>query len=249
MYIRKREWFTGVDSLKIVTPSQWLADRVKESFLAQYPVKVINNGIDLSLFKPTPSDFRKHHKLQGKKVLLGVASGWGKRKGLNIFTELSKRLSEHYKIVLVGLSQEQIKSLPSNILGLSKTNTPKELAEIYTAADIFVNPSIEETMVLVTVEALACGTPAIVSNSTAVPVTVNSNCGVIVKQWNVDAFARAIEESNQSFLQDNCINRAKEFDMGTKYREYIDVYDRISARGSRKFKGDHDEENWRYNFS
>jgi putative colanic acid biosynthesis glycosyltransferase len=227
MYKLKNEWFTGVENLAIVTPSQWLADKVAESFLGCYPIKVINNGIDLNLFKPTASNFREKYGLQGKRVLLGVADIWSNSKGLNIFTELSKMLDGQYKIVLVGLSREQIKNLPSNVLGLLRINCIKELAEIYSAADLFINPSIEETMGLVTIEALACGTPVIVSNSTAVPEMINPNCGVIVEKWNVDDYFRAIEESNQKFLQVNCINHAKEFDVGNKYSEYVDIYYRV----------------------
>lgn len=227
MYRLKKEWFTGVENLTIITPSQWLADKVAESFLKDYPVKVINNGIDLNLFKPTPSNFRERYRLQGKKVLLGVSSAWGERKGLNIFVELSKMLSDKYVIVLVGLTTEQTHSLPDNIIGLPLTNTPKELAEIYSAADWFINPSMEETMGLVTVEALACGTPAIVSNSTAVPEIIDASCGIIVDQCNAEDFAKVIEKPSQYFTQTDCLNRAKEFDMWVKYRDYMHVYNSI----------------------
>src|SRR5690606_22650192 len=154
MYSLKREWFTGVENLTIVTPSHWLAGKVKESFLNKYPVRVINNGIDIEVFKPRLGSFRNKYNLNEKKIILGVANPWSNRKGLNIFEGLANKLDENYKIVLVGLSREQIKNLPTNILGLPKTNEPKELAEIYTAADYFINPSIEETMGLVTVEAI-----------------------------------------------------------------------------------------------
>lgn len=228
MYMLKKEWFTGVEDLIIITPSQWLADRVSESFLKNYPVKVINNGIDLDLFKPTQSDFREKYGLQGKIVLLGVASGWSKRKGLNIFIELSKLLNEKYKIVLVGLSTEQINNLPDNIIGLSLLTKPRQLAEIFSAVDWFINPSMEETMGLVTAEALACGTPAIVSNLTAVPEVIDNNCGIIVDQYSADVFAEIIEKSNQNLSQINCLNRAKEFDMWTKFMQYMDVYNSLN---------------------
>ena len=229
MYTLKREWFTGVENLTIVTPSQWLADKVAESFLGYYPIKVINNGIDFSIFKPSTSDFRERYRLQSKKVLLGVASVWGKRKRLNIFVELSKMLSEKYKIVLVGLSTEQINSLPDNIIGLPPTNTPKELAKIYSAADWFINPSMEETMGLVSVEALACGTPAIVSNFTAVPKMIDPDCGIVVKKNDADGFYEAIATLGRSFLQEDCLKHARKFDMNEKYNEYIDIYNKISG--------------------
>ena len=122
MWNRKKEWFTGVQNLTIVTPSQWLADLVKQSFLKDYPVKVINNGIDLDVFKPTESDFRTKHNLEDKKIILGVASVWEVRKGLDVFIELSKRLDDRYKIVLVGTNDEVDKKLPEGIISIHRTS-------------------------------------------------------------------------------------------------------------------------------
>ena len=124
---KKKKLFKGLD-LTIITPSKWLADKVKESFLKDYPVKVINNGIDLSVFKPTESDFRKKHNLEDKFILLGVAFGWDKRKGLDVFVELSKKLDDNFKIVLVGTDDEVDSKLPDNIISIHRTNNQQELA-------------------------------------------------------------------------------------------------------------------------
>lgn len=230
MYELKKEWFTGVNNLTIVAPSKWLANEVKESFLKEYPVKVINNGIDLNVFKPTPSNFRKEYNLNHKIMLLGVADSWSKKKGLDIFIELSKKLNKNYKVVLVGLSPEKIDKIPSNILGLPKTNSPKELAEIYTAADYFINPSIEETMGLVTVEALACGTPAIVSNSSAVPEMIDYKCGIVVNKCSSDSFVEILKNLDCNFLHEDCLIWARNFEMKVKFSEYIDVYKSINKK-------------------
>lgn len=131
----KRKWFTGVEDMTIVTPSEWLAGLVRHSYLKEYPVKVIHNGIDLNVFQPVESDFRQKHHLENKYILLGVAFGWGKRKGLDVFIELSKRLDERFQIVLVGTNDEIDKQLPANIISIHKTDNQKELAEIYSAAD------------------------------------------------------------------------------------------------------------------
>jgi glycosyltransferase involved in cell wall biosynthesis len=164
-YQRKRKTFTGVRNMTLVTPSQWLAELVKESFLAQYPVKVIPNGVDISIFKPTPSDFRKRFGLASKFVILGVANVWDRRKGFDYFLELSKYLSDDEVIVLVGVSDKQIKMLPRNIIGIKRTSSAKELAEIYTAADVFFNPTLGESFSLVNLEAQACGTYVITFDS------------------------------------------------------------------------------------
>lgn len=172
---RKKDAFTGVKKMTLITPSNWLANLVKQSFLKEYPIEVQYNTIDLSVFKPTESEFRKKYYLEDKKIILGVASTWDDRKGLDDFIELRKLLDDRYVIVLVGLSEKQIETLPEMIIGIERTNNTVELAEIYTAADVFVNPSKEETFGLTTVEAIACGTPVIVYKDTA--------CEEIVHQW------------------------------------------------------------------
>ncbi|MDY5496363.1 MAG: glycosyltransferase [Anaerobutyricum sp.] len=184
-YARKKELFTGVENLHIVTPSQWLADLVKKSFLKEYPVTVIHNGIDTSVFKPTESDFRKQHGLENKKILLGVASPWTPRKGLQDFIKLAPMLPENWKIVLVGLSERQLAHLPSNILGLERTNNTKELAQIYTAADVFFNPTYEDNYPTTNLEAIACGTPVITYDTGGSPESAGKKA-VTLRKGQID---------------------------------------------------------------
>lgn len=179
---RKKELFTSIKDMTLITPSEWLAGLVRTSFLGKYPVVVINNGIDTNVFKPTPSDFRQKYGLQNKRVLLGVSNQWTERKGFNDFIKLASMIDDDYRIVLVGLSQKQINILPSNMIGITRTQNTKELAEIYTAADVFLNLSVEETFGLTTVEALACGTPAIVYDATALSEIVEKN-KVTIRDW------------------------------------------------------------------
>ena len=160
-YEKKKALFTGIPDLTLITPSYWLANLVKQSFLGEYPVEVVYNPINREIFKPTPSDFRQKYGLENKKIVLGVASVWSPRKGLEDFLSLAFMLDEEYRIVLVGLSDQQIASMPENILALSRTNSAKELAQIYTAADFFVNPTYEDTYPTVNLEARACGTRVI----------------------------------------------------------------------------------------
>lgn len=160
-YNRKKSAFTGVTNMTITTPSQWLADLVKESFLKEYPVEVCYNTINTEIFRPTQGDFRQKHALQNKKIILGVANIWDERKGLNDFIKLAELLDDRYAIVLVGLTEKQVMQLPDTILGIMKTNNAQELAEIYTTADVFVNTTYEDNYPTVNLEAQACGTPVI----------------------------------------------------------------------------------------
>jgi len=166
-YEKKKRLFTGIPNLTLVVPSHWLEKRVKAGFLKDYPVEVEYNTIDRNVFKPTAGDFREKHGLEGKTVLLGVASVWDQRKGLQDFVELAEMLEDPYRIVLIGLTESQISALPANILGLPRTNSLDELVQAYSAADLFLNPSAEETFGMTTLEALSCGTEAIVYRDTA----------------------------------------------------------------------------------
>ena len=175
---RKKAAFTGVKHLTLITPSQWLADLVQQSFLKEYPVEVQHNTIDATVFKPTPSDFRQKHGLQNKIIVLGVANVWEERKGLQDFFKLAQMLNDRYVIVLVGLNEKQMQQLPAEIIGISRTDSTQQLAEIYTAADVYVNLSKEETFGLTTLEALSCGTPAIVYKNTACEEVVKKYGGI-----------------------------------------------------------------------
>lgn len=181
-YGRKKALFTGIPNMTIITPSQWLADLVKESFLKEYPVEVRYNTINTEVFKPTPSDFREKHGLQDKKLILGVASTWTRRKGIDDFVKLAGMLDDSCRIVLVGLTAEQAKQMPENIISIPRTNSPQELAEIYTAADVLFNPTYEDTYPTVNLEAQACGTRVITYDAGGSRETLYADDSIIVEK-------------------------------------------------------------------
>ena len=162
---RKREAFTGVKDLTIITPSKWLAGLVKQSFLSEYETVVISNSIDTTVFRPVPSDFKSRHAIEDKFMILGVANVWDQRKGLKYFLKLADILENDEIIVLVGLTKKQVESLPANIIGITRTNNIQELVEIYSAADVFVNPTLEDNYPTVNLEAQACGTYVVTFDS------------------------------------------------------------------------------------
>lgn len=192
---RKKAAFTGVRDLMLITPSKWLSDLVKNSFLKEYPIEVVHNTIDMSVFKSTLSDFRERFGLENKKIILGVASVWDERKGLNDFLKLAEMLDDHYTIVLVGLSVKQMKKLPKKIIGIGRTNNSEELAAIYTASDIFFNPTYEDNFPTVNLEAKACGLQIITYDSGGSPESAGEK-SIVIPVGDIKAVYEAIEFLN-----------------------------------------------------
>lgn len=225
LFQKKKELFSNLN-LIIVTPSQWLADLIKESFLNTYPVKVIHNGIDLSIFKPTVSDFRTKNKLENKIIVLGVAFGWDARKGLDVFIELSQLLNDDYKIVLIGTDKKVDALLPDNILSIHRTNNQTELAEIYSATDVFVNPTREENYPTVNMEAIACGTPVITFDAGGSSEMLDENCGVVIAVDDVENLRQELLKFNpDKYIQHKeFLCKRLEYREQERFFEYANLY-------------------------
>lgn len=224
-YRDKRRLFTSLSNLTLTTPSKWLAYEVRKSYFKNYSVFPIYNGIDLNSFKPVESSVRQTlHIEPDKKMLLAVAYDWSERKGLDDLLRLNKLIDKSiYQLVIVGLSEKQIKQLPDNIVKLTRTESLEELVRLYSAADIFINTSYEETMGMVTAEALACGTPAIVYNQTAVPEVVDSHSGIVVNAGDISAILSALPDVD-CIDEDACRNRAYVFEKNKQYEKYYQLY-------------------------
>lgn len=227
----KKEVFTSVKNLTIVAVSKWLANEVKQSFLKKYPIKVIHNGFDMKIFYPVESEMRLVYGLEKKFIILGVATVWNNRKGLNDFITLSKRLSSDEVIMLVGLNDKQISELPNNIIGIKNTENACVLAELYSSADLFANFSEEETFGLTTVESMACGTPVLVYNSTACPEIVTEQTGFVIKPHDIDgAFGviKQVKSIGKQYYSDHCCSYAQtNFSKEDKYKEYVALYNEL----------------------
>lgn len=233
MYNNKKLWFTGVADMILVANSYWTAEQAKQSFLKEYTVDVIYNGIDLNIFKPTDSDFRKRYSCENKKIVLGVAFGWGKRKGLDVFIELAGRLdSKKYQIVLVGTNNNVDDILPESIISIHRTASQSKLAEIYTVADVFVNPTREEAFGLVNIEALACGTPGITFDTGGSPECFDEGCGCVVAKDDINSMEKEIIRicETRPYSIEACIERASHFDKNEKFKEYIKLYEVLNEQ-------------------
>ena len=229
LYRCKKEWFTGVKNMTIVTPSQWLADLAGQSFLKEYPIQVIHNGIDLNVFKPTESDFSKRYDCEKKTILLGVSFGWNDRKGLDIFIRLAKDLNEDYQIVLVGTDDNVDKRLPKNIISIHKTHNQQELAEIYSAADAVINPTREDNYPTVNMEAIACGTPVITFKTGGSPESLSEEVGSVVEKDDYQALLTEIMALNGRFSSEASFEKKRAlFNKTTKFNEYVELYEALN---------------------
>lgn len=224
MWKLKKKWFTGVKNMTIVTPSEWLAGLAKESYLKEYPIRVINNGIDLNVFKPTKSDFREKYGISPSEcIILGVSFGWNYKKGLDCFVKLRNELNEQYRIVLVGTDSSIDKKLPSGIVSIHRTQNQKELAEVYSAADVFFNPTREEVLGLVNLESLACGTPVVTFNTGGSPECIDEYSGIIVEEGD-DIKTIFEKKTYANIMEENCIKRAQQFKENEVYLKYLNIY-------------------------
>jgi putative colanic acid biosynthesis glycosyltransferase len=231
-YILKNELFNSLSNLTLVPVSQWLSDILKDSFLRKYPSSVINNGINTSVFKPTGNnEFRERYGLQNKFILLGVASIWSQRKGLEDFIELSKTLGADYQIILVGLTRKQKDQLPLEILGIERTESVEELAELYASSDVYINTTYEDTFPTTNLESLACGTPVITYNTGGSPESIDESTGIVVEQGNISKLVeaiRVIKDNGKQYYSDACVNRVNRlYKKEDRYKEYIDLYESL----------------------
>lgn len=227
MWNYKKECFTSLNDLTIITPSIWLEGLVKQSFFNSYQIMTINNGIDLNRFKPTESDFVNKYNLSNKYIVLGVANFWNKRKGLDVFIKLAEKLPSNYQIVLIGTNDNIDKLLPNNILSIHRTYNQEELIKIYSCADLFANPTREENLPTVNIEALACGLPVLTFNTGGSPEIIDKTCGSVVDKNDIDAFEREIIRicEHKPYKKESCISRSKLFDMQETYKKYIELFD------------------------
>ena len=233
-YQLKKKIFTSLSKIEIVSVSSWLDGVVSESFFNIYPHRFIYNGIDLDLFKPSMQAaeiVRERYKIRNRFLLLGVATAWGEGKGLSDYKQLSVQLSANEVIVLLGLPLSLIKKLPSNIIGIPRTESKEELVALYSAADVVLNLSREETFGLTTAEGFACGTPGVVYNCTASPELITHETGFVVPQGDIaalQAVITTIKTKGKAYYTHACRLRAEQYyNKNDRYAEYIALYEQL----------------------
>lgn len=230
----KKTLFTSLSKMVIIPVSYWLENNVRESFLRNTRIETIHNGIDTSVFSPRDNadEVKKKYNVNGQFLILGVASPWSHRKGLYDFIRLSQLLTEEERIILVGLSRKQMKKLPKNIIGIQKTEDRQQLVDLYSASDVFVNPTLEDNFPTTNIEAIACGTPVITYKTGGSVEAISEDTGFIVEKGDVTGLYQAVQivrkRGNDYYLVP-CRNRALEFfSKQERFNEYLKIYEGLT---------------------
>jgi putative colanic acid biosynthesis glycosyltransferase len=228
-YLLKKKLFNSIKNMTIVPVSQWLGKIITQSFISKYPIQIINNGIDTKIFvNVKDQSIRTKYNIENKFIILGVANIWNVRKGLLDFIELSKLIDNDCIIILVGLNSKQYKNLPNNIIGISRTENTQKLAELYSTADVFLNPTWEDNFPTTNLEALSCGTPVITYNTGGSIESVCTNTGFIVEKKDITGLIKSINtvrKIGKEYYSDNCIKRANWlYNKNDRYLDYINLY-------------------------
>lgn len=208
-----------------------MANFVEESFLQDKRIEVFRNGIDLNVFRPLKS-------LPRNKIfrVLAVSSIWNNDKGFNDILRLRKLLSDSFELIMVGLTEKQVKKLPDGITGIERTQNVAELVKLYSSANVFINPTYADTFPTVNLEALACGTPVVTYRTGGSPEAVDEKTGVVIEQGDVSTLAHAIEnicKGDQAYYTDVCRERALNyFNKDDRFLDYIHLYDDLLRENS-----------------
>ena len=226
----KRRLFTSVDDMTIVTVSDWMREEMRRSFLKDCQFKVVHNGVDLNVFNvgADSSEVRERYGLGDKHLILGVTSIWCREKGWDDFMELATMINEDEAIVLVGVTQEQMRKLPHNVTGIPRTENVAQLAALYSAATALVNPTWQDNYPTVNLESIACGTPVITYRTGGSVESVCEDTGYVVEQGDVEgllAAFRKIKEAGKQTYVGRCRNYAvRYFGKNDRYQEYMALY-------------------------
>lgn len=227
----KKKYFGQISNLVVVGVSKWISNEAKQSFLGNSQITTIHNGVDIDIFKPTQSNFRKDYNIGNKYVILGMANKWLLPNNLETFQYITKKIGKNDVLVLVGCSEKQKKSLPDNVIGLGFVNDREKLAQIYSMADVFVNITWEDSLPTVNIEAICCGTPVITFDSCGSPEIINDRTGIVTPQGNSTLLWQAIcniKDKGKRQFENECVKLGvQNYNKNEKYKDYIILYEKM----------------------
>lgn len=229
-YLLKKELYGKLDNVTIVPVSNWLAGVVSQSILSKFPAKVIQNGVDLEVFCPMQNDIRSKYSIPDvKMIVLAVMNGYDKEKGIDEINRIADE--KEYVVMVVGLPEGLSNRVSNKIVNVGRTSNQSELAAYYSAADVFLNPTYNDTFPTTNIEALACGTPVVTYRTGGSPEIVDENTGIVVDKGDYDGLIKAIEvihQKGKSVYSESCRLRAIEkYDKKERFMDYINLYNEV----------------------
>ena len=226
----RKKFLLAIPHLYITGVSQWMANEALKTFLKDTPNYIITNGIDMEVFKPTPSDFRKRLGLEDKYIILGPASKWLLSVNKQVMAEFSSIMQPDEVLLLFGVTNA-IDNLPDNIITYGYTKNREELAQLYTMVDVFANVTREDSLSLINVEAQACGTPVVTFNQTGPKETVDDINSFNVPVGDVHKLYEAVQKVRKQTTEDTvtqCVQFVHEkYEVYNTYKKYIELYKSI----------------------
>ena len=232
-FAERKNIYSKFDNLAVNGVSEWTTEAAKRSILGTAKhIKRIYNWVDTKLFCPKDNANAvkaRYGISENKKLILGVSQSWSQGKGLNSFIHLSSRLSDVAEIILIGADNGV--PVKDNLRCIGFTANVDELVELYSAADVLVNASEAETFGLVTVEAMACGTPVVAYNNSGSKELVSDAVGALAEDGNIQALYEGVikilsngkERYSSSCRRHVCEN----FEKNAQVQKYIDFYKEI----------------------
>lgn len=223
----RKKYLLAIPRLTVTGVSEWISNEAKRTFFADTPVVTIRNGVDLDVFKPTPSDFRSRLELQDKYIILGPASKWLQPLNKSVLTYFSEHMQPDEVLLLFGATDCPL-PMPENVRLYGYTRNREELAALYTCADVFVNTTREDSLSLINVEAQACGTPVVTFDATGPRETVDQVHGFRVSVGDANGLIKIIQSirlSNNNGIIAKCRKFVSDyFEVNANYQKYIDLY-------------------------
>ena len=234
----KKKLFNNIKSLTVVGVSNWISSEAKKGIFKDKDVVTIHNGVDINIFRPTPSEMREKLGLKDEFVIQGAADKWLNPLNRLVFNYILSNITPDMKIVIFGCNKEQLKQLPESVIGIGYITDRNEMAKLYSMADVFVNVTLEDSLPTVNIEAQACGTPVITYESGGSPETISERTGIVVPTGDKESLLMAIlkiKDRGKAFYEQNCLDHVeKNFIVEDRYKEYVDLYNEIKDEGGVK---------------
>ncbi|MBQ8768971.1 MAG: glycosyltransferase [Oscillospiraceae bacterium] len=236
MFRIKEDLYSRIPDLAVNGVSQWTTEAAARGMLKTAKIsRCIYNWIDTQLFKPqtNAAEVRKKYGIPAHhKLILGVSQGWSENKGLKEFLQIADELRDCATVILVGEDCGIPKRENLNCIGF--TDNRQTLIDLYSAADLFVNPSRAETFGLVTAEALSCGTPVVAYDNSGSRELVAPQCGALVPDGDAAALVsqtRRVLENPKETYKDACRQWVLDnFEKQKQLQKYVELYKQLTDK-------------------